>query len=243
MRDSDSEFDVAVIVTGEPIAAARDRVGGFTELIARGAAGSRARFVAFDARLELPSARDFSAALVTGSAASVTERAPWMLATEGWLARAVEDAFPVFGICFGHQLLGQALGGRVERNPNGREIGTVALEPLTDDPLLALGNRELRVNMTHVDSIVALPPGVTVVARTALDPYAAVRFGKCCWGVQFHPEIDREVMADYVEGRREAIASEGLDLGRIRAELGEGAAGREVLRRFLDGVAGGGFER
>jgi len=143
----------------------------------------------------------------------------------------------VFGICFGHQLLGQALGGRVERNPRGREIGTVKLERRAADPLFESLAEPLTVNMTHVDSIVALPPGATVIARTERDPHAAVRFGEVCWGVQFHPEIEREVMADYVEGRSEAIEREGLDLGRIRTELGDGETGREVLRRFLAGVA------
>jgi GMP synthase (glutamine-hydrolysing) len=239
----DPLLEIAVIVTGEPIAAARARFGGFSDLIRRAANAPNARFVAFDAREALPDPGAFAATVVTGSASSVTERAPWMLATEHWLERAVVDGSPVLGICFGHQLLGQALGGRVEKNPRGREIGTVRLERVAGDELLDALAEPLRVNMTHMDSIVELPPGVTVIARTERDPNSAVRFGEWCWGVQFHPEIDREVMADYIEGRAEAIEGEGLDLGRIRAELGEGAAGREVLRSFLARVAARGFER
>jgi GMP synthase (glutamine-hydrolysing) len=97
--------------------------------------------------------------------------------------------------------------------------------------------------MTHVDSIVQLPSGAEVVARTERDPHAAVRFGERVWGVQFHPELDADVMSAYVEGRGELISREGLDLASIRAAVGDAEAGREVLRRFLAGVAAGRFER
>lgn len=199
--------------------------------------------MSLDAREALPSLRRFAAVLVTGSAASVTERAPWILETERRLVEAADLGTPVFGICFGHQLLGQALGGRVDKNPRGREIGSVALERLEADPLFAAAEAVLTVNMTHVDSIVSLPSGARVIARTERDPHAAVRFRDHVWGVQFHPEIDRGVMSDYVEGRSQLIESEGLDLAAIRAGIAEGEAGREVLRRFLSGVAAGAFER
>jgi GMP synthase (glutamine-hydrolysing) len=236
-----SNPEVAIVVTGEPILAARERHGGFAELIARAAGAVGFRFVSLDARQSLPSLGGFAGVVITGSAASVTERAPWMIETERRLVDAADAGAALFGICFGHQLLGQALGGRVDRNPRGREIGTVSLECLGADPLF--GEAPCSVNMTHVDSIVELPPGARVVARTERDPYAGVRFRDRVWGVQFHPEIDREVMADYVEGRSELIESEGLDLGAIRASIGDGAAGRDVLRRFLAGVAAGSFER
>jgi GMP synthase (glutamine-hydrolysing) len=235
--------ELSIVVTGEPIAAARERHGGFAELIARAAGPVGFRFVSLDARQSLPSLRGFAGVVITGSAASVTERAPWMLETERRLAEAADADGALFGICFGHQLLGRALGGRVDRNPRGREIGSVTFERLGADPLFDQASPPFIVNMTHVDSIVELPPGARAVVRTERDPFAGVRFRDRVWGVQFHPEIDRQVMADYVEGRSELIASEGLDLGAIRATLAEGEAGRDVLRRFLAGVAAGGFER
>ena len=212
-------------------------------MIERAAGSGAFRFAAFDAQQPLPDFSRFAAVLITGSASSVTERAPWMLETERWLVEAADAGTPLFGICFGHQLLGQALGGRVDRNPRGREIGTVALEQLAADPLLDETPPPFSVNMTHVDSVVALPDGARVIARTERDPHAALRFRRSVWGVQFHPEIDRRVMADYVEGRSELIASEGLDLAAIRAGVSEAEAGRDVLRRFLAGVAAGSFER
>lgn len=243
-RSADSG-SLAVVVTGAPIEKTRVRRGGFTALLrdAMGSAGPA--FVELDAALApLPDLRSFRAVVVTGSPASVVERAAWMLATERRLREVVEASTPVLGICFGHQLLGQALGGLVARNPRGREIGTVPLQLLMEDPLLDRSHDPFLVNMTHLDSIVELPRGAEVLARSELDPCAVVRFAPRAWGVQFHPELDAEVMADYVLGRWDAITGEGLDGERIRQAIAETPGGRAVLSRFLSeaGVAGGARE-
>src|SRR3546814_4405831 len=70
----------------------------------------------------------------------VTERRDWSEATAAWLREAAHAGVPVFGICYGHQLLAHALGGEVGDNPNGRKMGTVAVDLLpaaADDPLFA----------------------------------------------------------------------------------------------------------
>ena len=85
--------------------------------------------------------------IITGSSSSVTERAPWMLRSEDLIRRIVAAGTPLFGICFGHQMVAQALGGRVAKNPRGREIGTVEVRVLPHtprDPILdSLGERLL----------------------------------------------------------------------------------------------------
>jgi GMP synthase (glutamine-hydrolysing) len=200
----------------------------------RGAIGdSNELFSELDARCPLPELSAFSAVIVSGSPASVIERAPWMSKLAANLLRAVESGVAILGVCFGHQLLAQALGGQVEKNPRGREIGSVRLEPVTDDAILA-SKQPFFVNMTHVDAVLELPPGARVVARTALDPNAVIRFSERAWGVQFHPEIDAEVMLDYVEGRAETLQSEGLDVSAIRAAIRDAPAGRQVLSLFLE---------
>ncbi len=157
-----------------------------------------------------------------------------------YLRRLVERETPTLGICFGHQMLGEALGGRVDANPRGREIGTVKLEarrafPLLDE--LAGTNAEpVTANATHLDSILELPPGAEVVATTELEPHAVVRFGRKAWGVQFHPEIDQEVMRCYLDERRDAIASEGIDVDELHGAATDAPHGRAVLRRFVERV-------
>jgi GMP synthase (glutamine-hydrolysing) len=128
-------------------------------------------------------------------------------------------------------MLAQALGGRVDRNPLGREIGTVDLELLAPDPLLG-ADAPYQVNMTHSDTVVELPPGAEVLARTALDRYAGLRFAEGVWGVQFHPEIDGGVLREYVTARRAPIASEGLDPDAILAGSVDTPSSARVLERF-----------
>jgi GMP synthase (glutamine-hydrolysing) len=215
--------------------------GDWVRLISRTAADAwPGGFRAIDVRVAepLPEPAEPRAIIVTGSASSVTERAPWMLRLEEHLRHVVSSGTPVLGICFGHQILGQALGGRVERNPRGREIGTVEVELTAPDPILDDRARPFLANMTHVDTLVELPEGARVLARTALEAHAALRFGENAWGVQFHPEIDAEVMRQYVSGRRELIAGEGLDAAAIHARIRETPPGAETLRRFLRIVAG-----
>ena len=160
-----------------------------------------------------------------------------MLGTEDYLRRAVGAKVPVLGICFGHQMLAQALGGRVDRNPLGREIGTVELERIDADPLLDGEAEPYWVNMTHVDTVVDLPPGARVLARTALDRHAAIRFGELVWGVQFHPEIDGGVLREYVSARRAPLLDEGLNPEAILGRARDTPAGAGVLRRFAELVS------
>jgi len=193
-----------------------------------------------DESIPLPDPADAAGFIVTGSACSVTERAPWMLRAEAWLRDAVAKNRPVLGICFGHQLLGQALGGRVAKNPRGREIGTtrMTLKPhASEDPLFEGLAREIIVNMTHVDTVAELPPGATVLAETPLESHAAFRVGSA-WGVQFHPEIDGEVMRGYLLARRSVIEQEGLPHAQLLAETTDTPEATRVLQRFASVVAG-----
>ncbi len=226
-----------ILVTGDPVAPTLERAGGFAELIKAGLRDAwQGGFVEVDARSDapLPPSSDFAGVVVTGSSSSVTERAAWILRTEEYLAGAVARKEAVLGICFGHQLLGQALGGVVQRNPRGREMGTIALELVHDDPLLDREITPALAHATHVDSVTVLPPQARILARSALEPHAALRFGERAWGVQFHPEFDELVMSEYVSSRRELLAQEGRNPDAMLAGIQSAQAGRLVLRRFAE---------
>ncbi len=229
---------LGILITGEPVPGALAARGSFPDMI-RGVVGDAwsGAWEEIDGRAELPDAARFSGLIVTGSSANVPTREPWILELERYLARAVSARVPVFGICFGHQLLGQALGGLVTKNPKGREIGTVAVELLGRDALLTGVRGPLDANMTHVDSVVKLPPGAEVLARTALDDHAMIRFSETAWGVQFHPEMDAEIVGHYVAARRAALLEEGLDAAAIAAALADTPASAAILRRFAAALA------
>jgi GMP synthase (glutamine-hydrolysing) len=154
-----------------------------------------------------------------------------MEATAELLRQAVAKNLPVLGICFGHQLLAHALGGRVGPNPSGREIGTLPIEIVADDPLL--GNvGAMRVQATHVDSVLDLPVGSTVLARSRLEPHAALRFADQAWGVQFHPEFSPEMLRLLIQERRDLLASEGFEPDSLIDVVQPTPRSTAILARF-----------
>lgn len=226
---------IVVLVTGDPVTATRDRLGGFLELIRAVTPGfERAAWQAYDSRAldVLPDLTDALAVIITGSPLSLTEPQPWMARAAERLAELVRRETPLLGICFGHQLLGHALGGRVALNPLGREMGTVPYTARIHDPVLGPPGSWL-VNSTHLDSVVELPPGAVVLGTTALEPHAAVRFGPAAWGVQFHPEIDGTVMREYIAARRPALVQERLDLASLESGVSDAPAAAALVERFL----------
>lgn len=187
-----------------------------------------------DVRVANPASTEGVAAIViTGSAANVPEREPWMLRTEAWLRDAVGAGVPVLGICFGHQILAQALGGEVIRNPRGREIGTKTITKRAHDPIFEGLPDVFHANVTHVDTVGRLPPGAVSLARSPLEDHHAIRFTETCYGVQFHPEIDADILRGYIETRREILAAEGIDPEHLASEVDDGVAGTETLRNFV----------
>jgi GMP synthase (glutamine-hydrolysing) len=184
---------------------------------------------------ELPDPGVFAGVVVTGSSAMLSDREPWSERTAKWLAQAVETPTPVLGICYGHQLLAHGLGGRVGVNPRGREIGTVAVrlqQAARHDRLLGDLPDVVRVQASHVESVLELPAGARLLASTAGDPHHAFAIGTAAWGVQFHPEFDAEITRAYIESRRQMIRAEGLDPELLLRTVTDCPRGTEVLRCF-----------
>lgn len=230
-----ARLPLVVLVAGEPIEDVLKTRGDYAALIRATVGGAWPEpWSAVDLRVEspLPEPDAVSGVIITGSSSSVTERAPWMLRAEEYLRALFVRRVPTFGICFGHQMLGKALGGEVEKNPHGREIGTVELEIVADDDLFGHPSPPMRANATHVDTVTRLPAGTRVLGRTKLDPHAAVRFSATTWGVQFHPEMDGWIVRRYLEVRRSLIAAEGLDADALIAEASDAPAGASTLPRF-----------
>jgi GMP synthase (glutamine-hydrolysing) len=183
----------------------------------------------------LPDPASLRGVVVTGSPAMVTERAAWSEQSARWLAGIVErDLAPVLGICYGHQLIAHGLGGEVGRNPRGREMGTVEVTCLPEarDDVLLPGGERFSCHMSHLESVLRPPEGAVVLAETALEPHAALRFGPRQWGVQFHPEFDRDIMRRYVDARRTALVDEGFDPETISNAAVETPESAAVLSRF-----------
>ena len=228
---------VLVVKTGSTLPELRRRRGDYEDWILAAMGVPRARaLVAEVCRADaLPAPGEVAAVVVTGSSSFVTDREPWSERTALWLAGAVAVGTPVLGICYGHQLLAHALGGRVGRNPRGREIGTIRVSLRNEargDPLLGSLPARLVVQSTHVESVLVPPPGARVLGSSPADPHSVMAVGPRAWGVQFHPEFDAGVIRAYLEARREIVRAEGLDPEALLREAVDGEHGRALLRRF-----------
>ena len=183
----------------------------------------------------LPAGFDYAGVVVTGSAAMVTDRAPWSEAAAGYLREATARQLPILGICYGHQLLAHACGGLVGYNPVGRHIGTARVE-LTEaaasDPLFQGFASPLYLHVSHSQRVLELPAEAVLLASCERDPCHAFRIGPCAWGLQAHPEFSAETTRDYIRIRYETIVAEGLDADALRAGVRESADGQQILRRF-----------
>jgi len=173
--------------------------------------------------------------VITGSHAMVTDRLPWSVALEHWLPLLIANNTPVFGICYGHQLLAQATGGEVGFHSQGSELGTVEVRRLPEsdsDPLFGTLPMTFPAHVAHAQSVLRLPPNAVRLAANRHEATHAFRVGDCAWGVQFHPEYTPGIMGSYI---REEAADLGLTPEDVAARLRavrETSAAEQTLRAF-----------
>jgi GMP synthase (glutamine-hydrolysing) len=147
---------------------------------------------------KLPDHDTVDAAIVTGSKASTYWDEQWIDELEAWLREADDRGIALLGVCFGHQIMAQAIGGKVE-DMEEYELGYHEVRRIDDSPLFdGLGER-FTVFCTHHDAVTAIPPGAEVHAETDAAVQAYRR--KDSFGVQFHPEFDRATAERVIDGK------------------------------------------
>lgn len=226
---------ILILKTGEALPPVKAAWGDFEGWIAKGLgrplAPGEVEVAAVHLGDPLPAADRIAGVVITGSVSMVSDREPWSERAAAWLADLVAaDAAPALGLCYGHQLLAHALGGEVGANPNGREMGTVEVHLEADPPLFERG--VYLGHTSHLEAVLRPPRGARVLARTALDPHSALRYGPRQWGTQFHPEFDAEILRSYVEARREVLAGEGRDPDAMIARIAQTPELSGLLGRF-----------
>ena len=226
---------ILILKTGEALPPVKAACGDFEQWIASGLsraiAPGEVEVAAVHLGDPLPPADRIAGVVITGSVAMVSAREPWSERAAAWLAELVaRDTVPALGLCYGHQLLAHALGGEVGPNPNGREMGTVEVRLVADPPLFEAG--VFLGHTSHLEAVLRPPRGARVLARTALDPHSALRYGPRQWGTQFHPEFDAEILRCYVKARREVLTGEGRDPDAMLAQIAETPELSRVLARF-----------
>ncbi|WP_158881303.1 glutamine amidotransferase [Rhodanobacter sp. L36] len=183
----------------------------------------------------LPPPRDVAGAMITGSASMVTERLPWSERTAGWIRDAMDIDLPLFGVCYGHQLMAHALGGRVDYLPGGREIGTQSIEMFQGherDPLLSRLPIIFRAHTTHEQSVIERPGESSVLGRSSRDPHQLLRYGSRAISTQFHPEFNADIMRAYIHRKRTDMRREGADPALIFKAVAATPVARRLLQAF-----------
>lgn len=171
----------------------------------------------------LPDFDGVSGAILSGSWAMVTDHADWSERTAAWIRGALDAALPLLGVCYGHQLMAYALGGKVGDNPNGWERGLKTLtQKGREDPWLASLPGEFQAWLSHRQSVITPPPHAEVLASSELDGCQILRYSAQALSVQFHPEFTRDIMTACLPA---GVSDDGTPVA------GEDWS-RELLRRF-----------
>lgn len=226
-----------IIKTGSAFTKTAEKYGDFEEMICHGLGLKRKNISIVDAPRgeELPAADLCHGAVITGAHCMVTDNLSWSLAIEAWIPSLVQAEVPLLGICYGHQLLGRAMGGQVDFHPQGKEVGTVAIRrlPASDNDLLFdQMPRQFQVHATHAQSVIELPSEAVLLAENDFEGHHAFRIGRCAWGVQFHPEYTSNVMRDYLLAQADSLALAGRDVQALLQDLRETTEANSLLKTF-----------
>lgn len=174
-------------------------------------------------------------AIIFGGPMSANDDLPFIRTEKDWISGvALKEEKPYLGVCLGAQLLAKSLGARVYGREDRRcEVGyfpirpTVDGAPLFDDPQY--------VYQWHVEGF-ELPAGAVQLAQGDDFPVQAMRYGKCAYGIQFHPELTSLMMNAWLIKARHRLAQPGAQAhahhhaGRAQHD----ASLRNWLSRFLD---------
>jgi len=184
----------------------------------------------------LPPLDAFDAYLVTGSRLDAVAGDDWIQELAAFLRRAHQERTPTVGICFGHQLIAHALGGRVERATAGWGVG-VRDAWVTPNGAHTSGLPDrFRLLHSHQDQVLELPPGGEVVASSTHAPIAALRVGSLL-GFQGHPEFTPRYAEALMASRSDRIDAEVIAEGR--RTLATPTDHETIARWIADHLAGG----
>jgi GMP synthase-like glutamine amidotransferase len=212
---------VTILETGRPPEALRAAYPSypamFETLLLRADADLTFDSIAVVDNAPLPDPAKLQAVLITGSPAGVYEDHPWIAPLEDFVRASAAAATPQVGICFGHQIMAQAFGGRVEKSAKGWGVGRHRYTIQARRDWMRPDAEAFAVAASHQDQVVALPATARVLAASAHCAYAALDYAHApAMSLQGHPEMSAAFAADLVQARRgtripEPIAAAALE--------------------------------
>jgi GMP synthase-like glutamine amidotransferase len=212
---------VGLLVVGHVDPASAHVAGDYPDLFGDLLAGSGIELVvyALDEGRFPGSATECDGWLCSPSRLSVYDDVAFLADAEELHREIVARERPFVGICFGHQLLAQALGGRVERAPGGWGVGVQRYEIVSPEPWMTPPRDAIALLASHQDQVVEVPADARVIATAPYCPVAGLAVGARAWSLQPHPEFVPALADHLLAGRSELIGAQRV--ARARASLGE----------------------
>lgn len=194
---------IGILMTGHAPDILRPELGDYDAMMARMLDGYGFTFDAYGVvDGELPAGPDAADGwLITGSKHGAYEDHPWIPPLEDLIREIAASHRPMVGICFGHQIIAQALGGTVIKHPDGWRVGA------TD---YRIDGQPFTLNAWHQDQVIEVPEGAEIIGEAKGCKIAALRYGPNILTVQPHPEFDREMMVGLIEHRAPGVVPEPL---------------------------------
>lgn len=205
---------LTIIETGQAPVAIRDRFPDYPEMFRRMFAGVDAAITCETVSIvrgeALPDPATLEAVLYTGSPAGVYDPLPWIAPLAEFIRGAAAARTPQVGICFGHQIMGEALGGKVVKSDKGWGVGRHTYEIVQcPDWSTTPCPPSLSVSVSHQDQVVVLPPAASVIAQSDFTPYAGLNYLDFpAISFQCHPEFEPDFTAALYTARRGATLTE-----------------------------------
>jgi GMP synthase (glutamine-hydrolysing) len=237
----DSMKKIVLIQTGQPVQQSLDQYGDFDKWFIE---SLQIQPEQVDVHrvfedLRFPEDEDLAGIIISGSPSMITQNHTWSKKTKEWLKPHLDKKTPILGVCYGHQLLARLLGGTVDWNPNGREIGQVSMqltEKAKDDKLFSeyyhSNQKTLKLYASHMQSVIYLPETINILGTTQLDSHHCFSYNNHVWGFQFHPEFNAAITRSFLKARSESIINEGLDYQGILESVEDSETGSNLLKAF-----------
>jgi GMP synthase-like glutamine amidotransferase len=222
---------LAILETGHPPGDLQSRFGSYPAMFAR-MLGPEFDIESFDVQAgELPAdPTAHRAYLITGSPAGVYDPLPWIEPLLGFIRSAGQAK--MVGVCFGHQAMSEALGGRVEKSDKGWGAGLHRYSIVRREPWMD-GEMAIAAPASHQDQVMVQPPGTDVVAASDFTPFAALAWrDRPSISFQFHPEFSPDFAKALIAERYDIVPDPDAAIASLDAPNDNGRVA-DWIRRFL----------